>query len=185
MKLRSIILTIVIVVCLLFTGEAQTNSISGIVVDSNDLPIAEVSVRGKLTQTCCPVQVQVERTTTDAQGKFALKDPTPLVHLWKETFGEQVVVLTQGVSDVRVRMEDPSKTALRIPDCNKVKRLGKTIRESSLKFWIPNHSAALQQGKWDVDYVKHFVTSRSSGTRLTMVFGPTAADSMPSDERFL
>jgi hypothetical protein len=158
---------------------SQESALSGNVTDANGHPLGGVHIWGSPGE-CCPVKSDTAETSST--GDFRIGRPGQVIHVSKEGFAIQAIVLNPGMSQIHVVLK--ASNDLNIPACNKPPRGYRKIGDRVASA-VPTHDMKVLGGKPDVDYVKYIIKPRRSASALELWFGPYAISSDPDDEQFL
>jgi hypothetical protein len=168
------------VLLLIFLSSAQETGLLGTVTDSQGKPLAGVHVQGSPGK-CCPSDS--ESTESNSFGKFQLKRPGQVIHLWKEDFDLQSRIVKPGLTEIQIVL-DQANNSLKLSTCQKLRQGFKQIG-GRVRFAVPKSGFQILGGKRDVDYVRYVIKPSEGNSFLELWFGPYAISLEPSDEQFL
>lgn len=172
-------LVLIVIAFLQALASSQGSGLNGKVTDANGKPIAEANVYGN-SGKCCPAETV--STKTDPTGDFHLDRAGQVIHVAKEGFATETLVVKPGIPGIHVVLR--ASNDLNIPSCKKPLHGYRQIGNRVI-FAVPKHGMKILGGKWDVDYVKYVITPSGSTAALELWFGPYALSSEPIDEQFI
>jgi hypothetical protein len=143
-------------------------------------PVAGAVVYPTLLRECCPYQA--ERTTTNAEGRFEMIHPPPVLHFFKDGLAPASRVIGPGQHDVRVVMDDDAPSRWVLPPCPTHKEHGKRIGWP-YEFLIPKHTHL--QRRFRTDYVVSYSVVDRSGTRALVFWTGPAVGGLEADDDWL
>ncbi|HKM49334.1 MAG TPA: hypothetical protein VJX69_17220 [Terriglobales bacterium] len=160
-------------------ASGQESALNGKVTDANDKALAAAHVYGSPGK-CCPVKR--DSAETNPVGEFHLDRAGQVIHIWKEGFASQTLVVKQGISQMHVVLKVSNN--LNVPKCMNPMKGYRQIG-NRVAFAVPERGVKILGGKWDVDYVRYLIKPRGSSSFLELWFGPYAISLEPNDEQFI
>jgi hypothetical protein len=158
--------------------------IKGTVVTQDAQPVASVKILGSVWKDCCPQQREI--VETDDKGGFVLEHPSAVLHFFKENFEPQTIVVPLGMKELRVTLAAATNDLILSP-CIRPgphqKRIG--WRQNGIRFTLPKRDVIIEGGKWDVDYVRWAIRTKTGKSYLEIWFGPYSLSPGPDDDVFL
>jgi hypothetical protein len=159
-------------------------AIRGTVVTQDGEPVASVGIFGSVWKDCCPQQR--EHVKTDDKGGFVLEHPSAVLHFYKENFEPHTTVVPTGAKELRVTLAAVTKELTPLPCArpgSHQKRIG--WLKNGISFTLPTRDVVIEGGKFDVDYVRWVIRTKTGKSYLEIRFGPYALSSEPDDDLFL
>ncbi len=157
----------------------QSSGILGKVIDEDGAPVARASVYSKLS--CCPAKCAT--STTDEKGNFGLDATGSLLHVDRDGFRPQALVVKSGKKDLQIQLV-AEKGKLSLSECHTPARGGQLLGNRHIRFFVPESRLHVSRGE-DVDYVNYGIRLRRKGAILELWFGPTAWSLEPDDDLFI
>jgi hypothetical protein len=147
----------VIAICPVFTLGSDPDGLCGVVVSENGTPIEGVKI------------FAWQDTTTSAEGRFNftnLPSKGSVVYFQKEGFRPKTLVVRPPTSEMKVVLEDDSKTAWLIPVCS---AKDSSHKGSWLEFYWPKN-AKTRRIK-DIDYAEVVISVTKDSRPLQIWYG--------------
>ncbi len=165
------------------TATANEMPVTGIVVNEDGEPLANVTVYGSRS-ACC--SYEIEETTTNVEGAFRLERPGAVIHFSKAKFRPGALVVASATPNMQITLRADVGSA-ELPVCSKLGPGEKIVGwgKDSLHFAIDTRSAEIRGGKPEVDYVRYVIKPKGRKAYLALWFGGNAASLDPADELFI
>ena len=178
---RRAALSMVLAVASLAAGQTE-QSVRGLLVTKDSQPIPGVLIYG--SKRWWPEKQ--DKVTTNEKGEFFLEHAGTVIHLSKSGLQPFTFVVKPGTSQVRIVM-GPTENELTVPTCVRPVSTQRLIGwgKYGLHFAVPKDGVNILGGKPDVDYVRHVIKPRKSGSYLELWFGRNSISTEPDDEQFV